>query len=84
MDRHAEGRRIESERPIDMFLLDDGFQHPQLARAVDIVLVDLGRAARNFTPAGAGWRGVMSRGRVVPFTRVNQAHVRCRPSKFPA
>src|SRR5690349_19072661 len=26
-DRFAEGRRIESQQPIDIFLLDDGFQH---------------------------------------------------------
>src|ERR1051326_1716032 len=35
-----EGRRLESENHVDVFLLDDGFQHQQLARALDIVLVD--------------------------------------------
>jgi tetraacyldisaccharide 4'-kinase len=39
-DRYVEGRRIESEHQIDVFLLDDGFQHLQLVRDVDIVLVD--------------------------------------------
>lgn len=39
-DRHAEGRRIEKERPVDIFLLDDGFQHLKLARDVDIVMLD--------------------------------------------
>ena len=39
-DRFAEGSRIERENPVDVFLLDDGFQHLQLARDVDIVLWD--------------------------------------------
>jgi tetraacyldisaccharide 4'-kinase len=38
-DRYAEGKRLESEGA-DVFLLDDGFQHLQLARDVDIVLID--------------------------------------------
>ncbi len=38
-DRWSEGRTLES-RGISRFLLDDGFQHLQLARDVDIVLVD--------------------------------------------
>ncbi len=39
-DRFAEGSRIEQEQPVDVFLLDDGFQHQQLHRDVDIVLWD--------------------------------------------
>jgi tetraacyldisaccharide 4'-kinase len=39
-NRFAEGTRIERENPVDVFLLDDGFQHLQLARDVDIVLWD--------------------------------------------
>ena len=39
-NRYAEGSRIERENPVDIFLLDDGFQHLQLARDVDIVLWD--------------------------------------------
>src|SRR5690348_8957332 len=31
-DRFASGRRLESTKAIDVFLLDDGFQHLQLAR----------------------------------------------------
>jgi tetraacyldisaccharide 4'-kinase len=38
-DRYAEGKRLETEGA-DVFLLDDGFQHMQLARDVDIVLID--------------------------------------------
>ena len=39
-DRYAEGRRLEAQQSVDIFLLDDGFQHLQLARDVDIVLID--------------------------------------------
>ncbi len=50
-DRVALGRRIvemESPRPPEVFLLDDGFQHLRVARDLDLVLVD----ARN--PFGNG------------------------------
>src|SRR5690348_2282019 len=39
-DRYVEGSRIEKEAAVDVFLLDDGFQHLKLARDVDIVLWD--------------------------------------------
>src|SRR5271167_3290750 len=39
-DRYAEGRGIEQREPIDVFLLDDGFQHLPLARDLDIVMID--------------------------------------------
>jgi len=39
-NRYAEGSRIEKESGVDIFLLDDGFQHLKLARDVDIVLWD--------------------------------------------
>ena len=39
-DRFAEGRRIEEKQPIDLFLLDDGFQHLLLARDLDILMLD--------------------------------------------
>ena len=39
-DRFAEGRKLESAEPVDVFLLDDGFQHLKLARDVDIVMLD--------------------------------------------
>jgi tetraacyldisaccharide 4'-kinase len=38
-DRYASGRELE-KRGVSWFVLDDGFQHMQLARDVDIVLVD--------------------------------------------
>jgi len=39
-NRYVEGSRIEKESGVDIFLLDDGFQHLKLARDVDIVLWD--------------------------------------------
>lgn len=39
-DRFEEGSKIERTNPVDVFLLDDGFQHLQLTRDVDIVLWD--------------------------------------------
>jgi tetraacyldisaccharide 4'-kinase len=39
-DRFAEGQRLEQSEPIDIFLLDDGFQHLRLARDLDIVMLD--------------------------------------------
>src|SRR5215467_5907010 len=76
-DRYREGRRIESEHPIDVFLLDDGFQHLQLARAVDIVLIDSTRPlSKEFLlPAGSMREpmSAISRASVVLYTRVQQA-----------
>jgi tetraacyldisaccharide 4'-kinase len=39
-DRFAEGQRIEQQRTVDIFVLDDGFQHLPLARDLDIVMID--------------------------------------------
>jgi tetraacyldisaccharide 4'-kinase len=39
-DRFAEGQRLEAQQPVDIFLLDDGFQHLQLARDLDILMLD--------------------------------------------
>src|SRR5215831_13493427 len=53
-DRYAQGRRLE-HRKIEIFLLDDGFQHLQLARDFDIVLIDSTRPLRqqSLLPAGS-------------------------------
>jgi tetraacyldisaccharide 4'-kinase len=52
-DRYEQGHLLE-EKGVDVFLLDDGFQHLQLARDVNILLVDasqpLGR--ESILPAG--------------------------------
>ena len=39
-DRFRAGRELESKRPIDIFLLDDGFQHLQLIRDLNILMLD--------------------------------------------
>lgn len=53
-NRFAEGQRLESQQPIDIFLLDDGFQHLQLARDLDILLIDASHSIRGerMLPAG--------------------------------
>jgi tetraacyldisaccharide 4'-kinase len=53
-DRFERGRQLEEAQPIDVFLLDDGFQHRQLARDVDILMLDGSRDLRKewLLPAG--------------------------------
>ena len=75
-DRYAEGKRIESDRAVDVFLLDDGFQHLALARDVDILLVDATRPLDQdfLLPAGRLREPVsaVNRANMVLFTRVHQ------------
>ena len=72
-DRCASGQRIESQEPVDVFLLDDGFQHLQLARDLDILLVDASRpmGSEFLLPAGRLREPIsaMSRADVLVFTR---------------
>jgi tetraacyldisaccharide 4'-kinase len=76
-DRFAEGRRLESRQSIDVFLLDDGFQHLQLARDLDILLMDATRplAGDSLLPAGRLREPVaaMSRANLIIFTRAETA-----------
>jgi len=53
-DRFATGAALEAAQPVDIFLLDDGFQHLQLARDVDILLMDVSQplAGESLLPAG--------------------------------
>ena len=53
-DRHKEGTKIESLDQVDVFLLDDGFQHLQLERDVDILMVDSSKRTEKewILPAG--------------------------------
>jgi tetraacyldisaccharide 4'-kinase len=39
-DRFAAGSQLESQQPIDIFILDDGFQHQQLSRDLNILMLD--------------------------------------------
>jgi tetraacyldisaccharide 4'-kinase len=71
-NRFAEGQRIESHQAIDIFLLDDGFQHLQLARDLDIVLIDASRPmAQPLLPAGPMREplSALARAGIIIFTR---------------
>lgn len=76
-NRFLEGKRIESQREIDAFLLDDGFQHLALARDLDIVLIDASRemAKERLLPAGNLREpfSAMMRANLLVFTRVENA-----------
>jgi tetraacyldisaccharide 4'-kinase len=76
-NRFAEGHRLESQQSIDVFLLDDGFQHLQLARDLDILLMDASRplAGESLLPAGRLREPVaaMSRANLIVFTRAETA-----------
>jgi tetraacyldisaccharide 4'-kinase len=72
-NRHAEGRRLEAMQPVDVFLLDDGFQHLQLARNLNILLMDASHplGSEALLPAGRLREplSAMSRANLVVFTR---------------
>jgi tetraacyldisaccharide 4'-kinase len=73
-NRFAEGQRIESRQAIDIFLLDDGFQHLQLARDLDIVLMDASRPmAQPLLPAGPMREplSALTRAGIIIFTRTD-------------
>ncbi len=71
-DRYSQGLRLESSG-VDIFLLDDGYQHLQLARDVNILLMDCSRplAKDKLLPAGRLREPVsaMSRADLLVFTR---------------
>ena len=52
--RAAAGREVLSRRQVDVFLLDDGFQHLSLRRDVDLLLVECGRGLGNGRTAPLG------------------------------
>lgn len=70
-NRFGLGKQLEAEK-IDVYLLDDGFQHLQLARDLDIVLLDLSRPLRHdwLIPAGRlrEPRSALNRADLVVFT----------------
>ena len=51
-NRHAAGLLAEATLPAQVHLLDDGFQHRQLARSLDIVLLTKDEVADHLLPAG--------------------------------
>lgn len=72
-DRFAAGQRLESRQAVDVFLLDDGFQHMQLARDLDVLLIDASRpmGGEFLLPAGRMREPLSAMGRadVLVFTR---------------
>jgi len=87
-DRFEEGKRLESDGAIDFFLLDDGFQLLELARDVDILLIDASRPLRkeSLLPAGRLREplSAIHRADLVVFTRVNdQPGVKRAIQEFP-
>jgi tetraacyldisaccharide 4'-kinase len=76
-NRLVQGRSLEAQQEIDVFLLDDGFQHLQLARDIDIVLLDASRemGKERLLPAGRLREplSALSRANLVVFTRMENA-----------
>jgi tetraacyldisaccharide 4'-kinase len=76
-DRYVEGQRLEAR--VDVFILDDGFQHLRLARDMDIVLVDSTRPLQHefILPAGRLREPLSSlnRAHAVVFTRTEQSEL---------
>jgi tetraacyldisaccharide 4'-kinase len=64
-DRFDSGARLEAEGRVDVFLLDDGFQHRQLARDLDILMLDGSRNLKSewMLPSGSLREPVSGSGR---------------------
>ena len=75
-DRWARGREL-SARGVEWFILDDGFQHLQLARDVDVVLIDATNpfGGGRLLPAGRlrEPKSALARADVVVITRSDHA-----------
>jgi tetraacyldisaccharide 4'-kinase len=86
-NRYAQGKRLESSG-VDIFLLDDGFQHLRLARDLDILLIDSTRPLHKewLLPAGRLREpgSALRRADIVLFTRTDQSPNAVRViQKFP-
>ncbi|MBS1841724.1 MAG: tetraacyldisaccharide 4'-kinase [Acidobacteria bacterium] len=82
-DRFAEGDKIERENPVDVFLLDDGFQHLQLARDADILMMDGSKRMEKWMlPAGSlrEPRSACSRADALVISRTMEGESQERPS----
>src|ERR1700758_3408304 len=70
-DRYEQGRKLEEN--VDVFVLDDGFQHLSLARDVNILLIDAAQplARQKMLPTGRLREPVSAMGRadLIVFTR---------------
>jgi tetraacyldisaccharide 4'-kinase len=75
-DRFAHGQEL-AKRGVKWFILDDGFQHLQLARDVDIVLIDAMNPFGGGHLLPAGWlrepRSALSRADIAVITRSDHA-----------
>lgn len=71
VDRYAQGQRLEPN--VDVFLLDDGFQHLSLARDVNLLLLDASQplARQQMLPTGRLREPIsaMTRADILVFTR---------------
>ena len=65
--RFEAGRQVEENYPVDIHLLDDGFQHLALARNLDIVLID----AANPLGGRPGWPVLLREG----WSALRRAHL---------
>jgi 3-deoxy-D-manno-octulosonic-acid transferase len=54
-DRYAVGKMMLERTPLDVVLLDDGFQHRRLHRDLDVVCVDALRPFPGWNVPPAGW-----------------------------
>ncbi len=76
-NRFAQGQFLESKQAIDVFLLDDGFQHLQLARDLNILLLDASRpmGGQALLPSGPMREplSAVERADVLIFTRTENA-----------
>jgi tetraacyldisaccharide 4'-kinase len=74
-DRYEQGKKLEEQ--VDLFLLDDGFQHLQLARDANVLLVDATQplAKQTMLPTGRLREPVaaMFRADLLVFTRTETA-----------
>jgi tetraacyldisaccharide 4'-kinase len=73
-DRFMQGQQLQSKQAVDVFLLDDGFQHLQLARDLDIVLLDASRPVGGLPLLPAGpmreKTSAIRRADIIVFTRL--------------
>lgn len=74
-DRYVAGRLLEEKHGVNLFLLDDGFQHLRLHRDADIVLLDATAEDDALLPRGRRrepW-SALARAHIVLITRTEQA-----------
>ena len=76
-ERFRTGELVAANYPVDVFVLDDGFQHLVLSRELDVVVLDATRpiSDREILPAGLQREpcGALARAGIVVMTRTEQA-----------